>query len=317
MCLPYVHLAFRYGTVSLVPRPGKLAELSAELADLLAIGEATTARVLSLCGSLMFLILACFSRIGRGSLQPLFWWVANHLASEPRGSPSTAKYEPDPQAIAALVLFQFAIRNLSSREFQLSRVHRPPLIAYSDAGLEIQSEPCDSTRMLGISKGLGGILFDGDSTLAAAAQCPDDILVGLRPRKTQIIPVELLAAAGLMFTFAEAFLDRDVIFFIDNQAVCAALCKGASRSDDIQAFTTAFHTMVTKLHARVWFEWVPSQANPADELSRRGSSPFVASSEVHPLRLPARADRRRSRRLADVIGLAQAVTPGPARPLRL
>ena len=131
------------------------------------------------------------------------------------------------------------------------------------------------------------------------------------------VPLELLAAAGLMFTFAEAFLDRDVIFFIDNQAVCAALCKGASRSDDIQAFTTAFHTMVAKLHARIWFEWVPSQANPADGLSRQGSSAFVARSEVHHLRLPAWADRRRSRRLADVIGLAQAVTPGPARPLRL
>ena len=59
------------------------------------------------------------------------------------------------------------------------------------------------------------------------------------------------------------------------------------------------------------------KANPADELSRQGSSPFVASSEVHPLRLPLWADRRRSRRLADIVGLAQAVTPGHARPLSL
>ena len=181
----------------------------------------------------------------------------------------------------------------------------------------MQLETCDSTRMLGVSKGLGGILFDGDTTLAAAAQCPDEILIGLHARKTQIIPMELLAAAGLMFTFAEAFADRDVIFFIDIQAVCAALCKGASRSEDIQAFTTAFHTMIVKLNVRIWFEWVPSKANPADELSRQGSSPFVASSEVHPLRLPLWADRRRSRRLADIVGLAQAVTPGHARPLSL
>ncbi len=153
-------------------------------------------------------------------------------------------------------------------------------------------------------------------TLAAAAQCPDEILIGLHARKTQIIPMELLAAAGLMFTFAEAFADRDVIFFIDNQAVCAALCKGASLSEDVQAFTTAFHTIV-KLNVRIWFEWVPSKANLADELSRQGSSPFVASSEVHPLRLPLWADRRRSRRLADTVGLAQAVTPGHARPLSL
>ncbi len=98
---------------------------------------------------------------------------------------------------------------------------------------------------------------------------------------------------------------------------CAALCKGASRSDGTQAFTTAFHTMIVKLNIRIWFEWVPSEASPADESSRQGSSPFVASLEVHPLRLPLWADRRRSRRLADIVGLAQAVTPGLARPLCL
>ncbi len=193
-------------------------------------------------------------------------------------------------------------------------MRRPPLIAYSDAEWEVQLEACDSTRMLGISEGLGAILFDGDATLAAAGQCPDEILVGLHARKTQIIPLELLAAAGLMYTFAGAFADRDVIFFIDNQAVCAALGKGASRSDDIQAFITAFHTMIVKLNVRIWFEWIPSKANPADELSRQGGFSFCRQLG---LRLPLRADRRRSRRLADVVGLAQAVTPGLARPLCL
>ena len=62
----------------------------------------------------------------------------------------------------------------------------------------MQLEACDSTRMLGVSKGLGGILFDGDTTLVAAAQCPDEILIGLHARKTQIIPMEFLAAAGVV-----------------------------------------------------------------------------------------------------------------------
>ncbi len=46
-----------HGKASLAPRPGKLAGLSMERAELLCIGEATQARILSLCGSLMYLIL--------------------------------------------------------------------------------------------------------------------------------------------------------------------------------------------------------------------------------------------------------------------
>ncbi len=156
--------SFGSGEVSLAPRPGKLAELSAELAELLRIGEATPARILSLCGSLMFLILACFSRIGRGGLQPLFFWAAKHAAAGPDASLSKRKHTLDSQALTALEFFQFAIEHFSPRIFRLSRVRRPPLIAYSDAEWEVQLEACDSTRMLGVSKGLGGILFDGDDS---------------------------------------------------------------------------------------------------------------------------------------------------------
>ena len=152
-----------------------------------------------------------------------------HVAESPEASLSKKTYALDPQALTALEFFQFAIDHFSPRAFHLTRVRRAPLIAYSDAEWEVQLEACDSTRMLGISKGLGGILFDGDTILAAAAQCPDEILVGLHTRKTQIIPLELLAAAGLTHTFAEAFADRDVIFFIGNQAVCAALCKSLAQ----------------------------------------------------------------------------------------
>ena len=42
-------------------------------------------------------------------------------------------------------------------------------------------------------------------------------------RKTLIIPLELIALAGLMFTFAPLFAGRDVLFFIDDQSVRAAL----------------------------------------------------------------------------------------------
>ena len=109
-------------------------------------------------------------------------------------------------------------------------------------------------------------MFDVDPILAAAAQCPDGIFVGLHARKTQTIPLELLAAAGLMYTFAAAFADRDVVFFI-GQAVCAALCEGASRNTTSRRSLPPPQAMAVKPNVRICFEWEPSTANPAGELS--------------------------------------------------
>ncbi len=131
---------FGNGEVSLAPWPGKLAELSEELAELLRVGEATPARILSPCGSLMFLILACFSRIGHGGLQSLFFWAAKHAAAGPDASLSKRKRTLDSQALTALEFFQFVIEHFSPRIFRLSRVRRPPLIAYSDAEWEVRFE---------------------------------------------------------------------------------------------------------------------------------------------------------------------------------
>ena len=84
----------------------------------------------------------------------------------------------------------------------------------------------------------------------------------------QIIPLELMAAAGLLFTFRQCFQGKDVIFSIDNQSVCGALTKGSSKSKDIQHLSTAFHAMCASIGCRIWIEWVPSISNPADILSR-------------------------------------------------
>ena len=105
----------------------------------------------------------------------------------------------------------------------------------------------------------------------------------------------------MLHTFSDVVQGRDVIFFIDNQSVCAALAKGATKSDDLQAFTTAWHARAHKLGVRVWFEWVDSKSNPADELSRWQTSIFTRV--VKPLILPKWAVRSRSRSLRQVLDL--------------
>ena len=63
---------------------------------------------------------------------------------------------------------------------------------------------------------------------------------------------------------------RDVLIFVDNEAAVSALIRGASRVADAAQLTELFHALLLRLAARAWVEWVDSDSNPADGLSRRG-----------------------------------------------
>ena len=119
---------------------------------------------------------------------------------------------------------------------------------------------------------LGGCIFQEAVYSACSVNTPTQILFGLAPRHTQIIPLELIAAIGLIYTFQTQLHNTDLMFFIDNQSVCAALTKGSSHSRDIQHLATGFHAFCAKIGCRVWIEWVPSKSNPADALSRAHES---------------------------------------------
>jgi hypothetical protein len=137
------------------------------------------------------------------------------------------------------------------------------------------------------STGMGAIVFAKPQTYACCGEAPDRIVKSLLPRQTQIIALELLAVAGALSTFRDIIAGHDMIVFCDNQSVCAALTKGASKALDIQFFATAFHTLCQEFHCCPWIEWIPTDANPADSLSRIGLSIFVPT--VGKMLLPARS----------------------------
>ena len=69
--------------------------------------------------------------------------------------------------------------------------------------------------------------------------------------------------------FRRDIQNSDLIFFVDNQAVCASLVKGASSQPDIARIVAVTHLLWALLSVRVWVE-VPSEANVSDGLSRAG-----------------------------------------------
>ena len=66
------------------------------------------------------------------------------------------------------------------------------------------------------------------------------------------------------------FKDRDAIFFIDNEGGCSSLIRGSTSAQDVSCFIHAVHALLTSVNCRAWFEWVDSESNPADGLSRLG-----------------------------------------------
>ena len=134
---------------------------------------------------------------------------------------------------------------------------------YSDASFE----PADSSPAR-----LGYVIFHDDDLppVAGTATLPQDVLACFVQRQQQITVCEAFCGILVPFNHHELFQGRDIIWFIDNQAAVSALIKGTSSHHDISLVAALTHLMFALLGARVYFEWVDSEANPSDGLSRLG-----------------------------------------------
>ena len=137
----------------------------------------------------------------------------------------------------------------------------PLLRIYSDASFE------------GGVLRLGWLLFDGDvCVVAGTAAVPDQLLSSWKQRKQQIFPGESLCMLVVPLLHGAHLQDRDAIWFVDNMGALSASIKGGSREVDVHLIALAAASLRTPLAFRPWFEWVDSDSNPSDGLSRLGVS---------------------------------------------
>ncbi len=104
------------------------------------------------------------------------------------------------------------------------------------------------------------------------------------PRKTQFVMAEAFAIVACLLTSHELFRYRDVIWFVDNEAVCAAAIRGTSSAADVADVVGTVACLSAKLQARVWYEWIDSAANVSDGLSRVGTDCLLARALCSSLR---------------------------------
>ena len=82
-------------------------------------------------------------------------------------------------------------------------------------------------------------------------------------RKTQIVPIEMLAPIVALSTFGPMIRGKDIILFIDSEAVEGALIKGYSAREDLSELVSVFGDLALELRVNVYIDRVSTDANPA------------------------------------------------------
>ena len=140
---------------------------------------------------------------------------------------------------------------------------------------------------------IGAVLFDRRCMHAFqfTSLIPEATKKKWLTRKTQIVPIEMLAPIIALFTFADRFNSADILIFIDSEAVEGSLIKGYSSKEDLCALVSVFWDKILDLNCRVFIDRVATDANPADwpsrnDLSRGESVGWVTVKAVWPSALP-------------------------------
>ena len=157
------------------------------------------------------------------------------------------------------------------RRIQVIGAPKAPLVVYSDASFDPDYWLVDEERRE--QPRLGWVCFNhnlGTVPLGRTMEMPHEALELFMPRQQQIYACEALAIPEAVAADPEAFRHRDVTWFVDNEAACSSLIRGASRQEDVNEVVAIALLTFMRLDCRVWFEWIDSDSNPADGLSRAG-----------------------------------------------
>ena len=87
-------------------------------------------------------------------------------------------------------------------------------------------------------------------------------------RKTQIVPIEMIATVLAIETFKDHLRGKDVLLLINSEAVEASLVKGYSSKQDLCKIIELFWDLALELRISFFIDRISSDSNPADWPSR-------------------------------------------------
>jgi hypothetical protein len=175
----------------------------------------------------------------------------------------------DRKHLAAFEYNKLILRALPPKRLQLIGAVGPPIIVYSDAFFKPYDEPAPAD---GVRCRMGWVIFDPRraSPVGGTMYVPERLLAQWSPRNQQVFVAEALAVMAATLLHQDILQGRDVIWFVDNIGALQVLIKGNSSQFDAGNVCAAAHLFWAAAGTRVWFEWVASDDNPSDGLSRNG-----------------------------------------------
>jgi hypothetical protein len=118
---------------------------------------------------------------------------------------------------------------------------------------------------------LGWVVFNpGEKPKGFSMELGKEFVSVLFPRKTQIFAAEAVAVLTALILAPESLSNRELVWFIDNEAALSSLIRGTSRAEDVGHIAACTQLAMLDHSCTAWYEWVDSDSNPADGLSRDG-----------------------------------------------
>ena len=90
------------------------------------------------------------------------------------------------------------------------------------------------------------------------------------PQKTYIAQLELFMILVGITNFAQDIRGLRGIWFVDNIAALMALVRGRSDSQSLDLLARQIHAALFAIGVDIYFEWVASEDNWSDGISRTG-----------------------------------------------
>eukprot|EP00435_Cladocopium_sp_Y103_P044022 s1093_g12.t1 len=155
------------------------------------------------------------------------------------------------------------IQTKPQRQLEVTPFQGRRFLAASDAALEIPKMGTGGFLLVWHSPGL-------QLREAFVSVIPPSVYSLWEPGDKKIAQLELLQVLYALFARPDKFRDCRGFWFIDNTAALMALIRGRSDNPDLEIMSRLIHLTLFALKAWFWWEWIPSKANWADEISREG-----------------------------------------------
>ena len=233
-------------------------DLIEEIDQIIQSGHLDPGTAGKLKGKLMFGASQLWGKVGRAFLRVI---SERQYARSPV---SEDGFIVDEALKFALEHWRHLIHAGPPRPIEVRKLKKPDVVLFTDG---FTPDPRDDTPL---PDRVGAVLFD--SRLGAPLQFSEIISKkqqkGWAPRKTQIVPVEMIAPILALHTFRERMYVTDLILLIESEAVEASLVKGYSSRSDLCTLVSTFWNLVFELRIRVFIDRVSTDSNPADWPSR-------------------------------------------------